>query len=896
MIETPINVHPANGEVIDHNQKNDKGNFSFKIKGDKISFIEGEMYDCVLNFKCYDWTCSSHDFLSNSLTYNNDTVYTNPIGGMTDSDYGKEFKYRYKIYQQYPNLYTNSNGELKKSTLLAKKDEDTYSYYYGGFVEKINSYTGNDIPYGIAYIFKINKIETVKQDVYINGVLKSKDIYKITIDMPKNYFDYIDTFYLSDYAENKEGYSSNSKYWSNTYIYDYKKELNSDKTAYVPIKMNDLQSTGNIILGYSKSMQCLYTTKSLTVNSTGAICMRMYTPMADIYYGSGYIDWANYRRSGNNDRGLNTTEEYPNRIYLPNPIVNFKEPNKKNTVFNNEYDRKTAYGGMFIKIGYETRLIINAGYDEDKSSNGVNRDYIELDLPFQTDTITQLKNNFNWSDKTPFQIYTNYIQTGWYNFKDRHEIELSTTYTKGKYGLVCKGSYSQKEGASLKCYDFSISNYTVLNNYERDIEFPADSYYTPIDDKYGVLYISNFPIQGSIDYKDFTKKIGLITLFTDEENETGCNVYGYNKGFVYIDGQNLINDDGTFDETDGKIISYGYQLKITAPTPILSTPQIYSYNIEQELIIPTTDRDYSIDFNVSTQDNQRGSSNKKWRYAGMTEYPPYYDYYKYDTYGNIIGTNTESYLSITPVVDNENKVVTLKGKNNEHRKINVFRVDKENNYHYVGRIEGEIISLNDYTVGNKSDVYYYFESGNVNEYICYQRSAGKEGEYAALDPLTVATDWNGWCISSLSYFKTIANKKVYNVKDTWHFLSNINSDNITTNFNTQIHQNTSYYSQTSRNDNKYESGTFTADLLKIDCPTMQIIDDIQRVNAWKKFLLENDTFLLKSHKGDVWIVAISANPTRSYENNLYNTTNISYQWIEIENVEDVIIKSESDII
>ena len=168
--------------------------------------------------------------------------------------------------------------------------------------------------------------------------------------------------------------------------------------------------------------------------------------------------------------------------------------------------------------------------------------------------------------------------------------------------------------------------------------------------------------------------------------------------------------------------------------------------------------------------------------------------------------------------------------------------------------------------------------------------------YVSSKPLSVSTDWNGWCISSLTYIMTVANKKMYDIGDTWHFLSNINSDSITTNFNPQIHQNTSYYSQTSRNDNKYESGTFTADLLTIDCPTMEIIDDIQRVNAWKKFLLENDTFLLKSHKGDVWIVGVSANPTRSYENNLYNTTTVSYQWTEIEDVNDIIVKNESDAI
>lgn len=48
--------------------------------------------------------------------------------------------------------------------------------------------------------------------------------------------------------------------------------------------------------------------------------------------------------------------------------------------------------------------------------------------------------------------------------------------------------------------------------------------------------------------------------------------------------------------------------------------------------------------------------------------------------------------------------------------------------------------------------------------------------------------------------------------------------------------------------------------------------------------------MLKSHKGDVWIINISDNPTRIYDStSVLGLTNIKYDWIEVEDINDVII-------
>ena len=48
--------------------------------------------------------------------------------------------------------------------------------------------------------------------------------------------------------------------------------------------------------------------------------------------------------------------------------------------------------------------------------------------------------------------------------------------------------------------------------------------------------------------------------------------------------------------------------------------------------------------------------------------------------------------------------------------------------------------------------------------------------------------------------------------------------------------------------------------------------------------------MLKSHKCDVWIINISDNPTRIYDStSVLELTNIKYDWIEVEDINDVII-------
>ena len=49
-------------------------------------------------------------------------------------------------------------------------------------------------------------------------------------------------------------------------------------------------------------------------------------------------------------------------------------------------------------------------------------------------------------------------------------------------------------------------------------------------------------------------------------------------------------------------------------------------------------------------------------------------------------------------------------------------------------------------------------------------------------------------------------------------------------------------------------------------------------------------FLLKSNKGDVWIVCVSDNPTRIYDSSVAGVpTTVTYAWVEVEDIDNIVI-------
>lgn len=234
-------------------------------------------------------------------------------------------------------------------------------------------------------------------------------------------------------------------------------------------------------------------------------------------------------------------------------------------------------------------------------------------------------------------------------------------------------------------------------------------------------------------------------------------------------------------------------------------------------------------------------------------------------------------------VDSKNKCVVLNWKSDIYGIKRIFRKNNSNNYNHIS--SGDDVTFIDRTDKNQLVDY---KIGN-NQHIHYQIESSTSCDYTY--SLEVVTNWTGWSISSLIPQGKMDNMPIYNIGATWNFICDVDSGGITNNINSQVHNGTSAYPQTSRGNTIYESGSFSAKLLTLKCPNLEIVDNIQRVKQWTKFITENNIFLLKSHKGDVWVVSISDNPLRSYqEATHYNLTTITYNWVEVEDLNKIIVR------
>lgn len=171
---------------------------------------------------------------------------------------------------------------------------------------------------------------------------------------------------------------------------------------------------------------------------------------------------------------------------------------------------------------------------------------------------------------------------------------------------------------------------------------------------------------------------------------------------------------------------------------------------------------------------------------------------------------------------------------------------------------------------------------------------------------TIETSENAYYITELNAVRSFdeiwhpnnsGTKKVnFYTGNTWKFVGDIQSTTITNNLDRITHTGYGkYVSSTSTNLN-YLSGTLSAMIGYVNCTTKKYIDDIALVTAWRKFITQPKSFLLKTQKGDVLIVNITDSPNTQYqEDSPTIPTTFSFSWAESYDIDDVLIYEESQI-
>lgn len=205
--------------------------------------------------------------------------------------------------------------------------------------------------------------------------------------------------------------------------------------------------------------------------------------------------------------------------------------------------------------------------------------------------------------------------------------------------------------------------------------------------------------------------------------------------------------------------------------------------------------------------------------------------------------------------------------------------------------ETEIIeSLHDFTVPNRGKFKYYViprkietdSPHNYNKMTTYLKGIAV-GE--------IETDFEGYTITELILKSDVhqwGTRPRYKIGDQWKFIGEIQDTTITQNTDRYLHVGYATYPSLTLTKTNYMTGTLTAMLGYVECTTKKYDDNIDLVRGWRDFITRPTIYMLKSPKGDVWIVNITDTPTTTYsEMQREIPVTFSFSWAECCSVSDI---------
>ena len=194
--------------------------------------------------------------------------------------------------------------------------------------------------------------------------------------------------------------------------------------------------------------------------------------------------------------------------------------------------------------------------------------------------------------------------------------------------------------------------------------------------------------------------------------------------------------------------------------------------------------------------------------------------------------------------------------------------------------------FNDYTASNHAKYQYII--------VPYSRARDATTIYQAYVTDPVETNFYGYTLTALKDTgKDLDGKNFYMNGDTWKFMGDIQDTDNAQNLNRVSHVGAGKYASVTSMDNDYISGSLTAALGNMNCSTKNFEDDIVVVKAFRRFIAQDCLFVLRSQKGDVWLVKIADSSSTKYEeDNSRIPVSFTFTWVEVGSLDNIIVQNE----
>lgn len=173
----------------------------------------------------------------------------------------------------------------------------------------------------------------------------------------------------------------------------------------------------------------------------------------------------------------------------------------------------------------------------------------------------------------------------------------------------------------------------------------------------------------------------------------------------------------------------------------------------------------------------------------------------------------------------------------------------------------------------------------------YNSASGATDIYAAYVTDIITSNFDGYTLTACyDTGKNADGKLLYKQGDTWKFMCDIDDTDNQQNINRQMHIGNGKYSTATKTDNNYMTGKLSGYIGYMNCSSKEFEDDIEVVKAWRRFLAQDAIYVLRSPKGDVWLVNIVDNAVTKYEESTPRIpVQFTFSWAECGSIEDYLI-------
>ena len=520
---------------------------------------------------------------------------------------------------------------------------------------------------------------------------------------------------------------------------------------------------------------------------------------------------------------------------------------------------ETLFGAMYIEIGNQRRFIADVDFSQQTIDDNGYVMALVISENFDGDIL----------DGSQYRIYSNYVTSAEYLLKARTTpaISINAEYNASDATISCTGTYSQLENVGVKAYKWSI--YKQVKGEKDTVTSTIPDYNNLSDDLKKILspyliYIGS----GFLVPPNNILTIGTSMYHITKYDQT-TGLATLNEPVPYLPA---VNTEFTIDDIVEELVE--------------ESDVIYNGRLIYTFVEIPDNTYYRLTFKVWTQDDITVETSvvKNFNRVGDTELIKTSMVWNYRVRNRV---GWWYYDNVT----NMDRINVYREEIGKEKVALVYDVKNISNF------------VDDFLVGcNKSYRYHLIPI----------MQDGQIGKIHITDTVTKSQD--GWSIMAIKKMADkYYNRKHYEtltsdaydetgndiIRGVWYFDLSAECGDITQNINPITHTGgTGSFPVVTTYNNRYVSGSLTVDLATVECPTQTFKDDIERVEAWRKFIAQENLFVLKSPKGDVWIVAINENPTTKYDytsNHLFTSATINY--VQVEDNDNVIItpSTRSDV-